>query len=167
MTWVFCNQPCSMTSLSFCNPIQGETLKNNHRRGVIAATSTVVSWRHIQFIQITNSFTLRLPWAPAQGSKNGVIETRRKMTGLNPFQEYHILSFVLFLKIIYNLITKVICLKMFIGLSPQIYEKYSRSRCDALHLLDAHLIMSTGKERRLSISVSVRQETTIMALPYY
>ena len=89
------------------------------------------------------------------------------MTGLNPFQEYHILSFVLFLKIIYNLITKVICLKVFIGLSPQILEKYSRSRCDVLHLLDPHLIRSTGKERGLSISVSVRQETTMMALPYY
>lgn len=99
------------------------------------------------------------------GRKNGVIKTRGKMTGLNPFQEYNILSFVLFLKIICNLITKVICLKMFIGLSPQILEKYSKSKCNALHLLDAHLIMSTGKERRLSTSMSVYQKTTITVFP--
>ena len=53
---------------------------------------------------------------------------------------------------------------MLIGLSPQIFEKYSRSKCNVLHLLDAYLIMSTGKERRLSISMSVCQETTIMVL---
>ena len=78
---------------------------------------------------------------------------------------HDILSFVLFLKIICNVIAKVICLKMFIGLSPQILQKYSKSKCNALHLLDAHLIMSTGKERRLSISTSVYQKTTIMVLP--
>ena len=78
---------------------------------------------------------------------------------------HDILSFVLFLKIICNVIAKVICLKMFIGLSPQILQKYSKSKCNALHLLDAHLIMSTGKERRLSISTSIYQKTTIMVLP--
>lgn len=35
--------------------------------GVVAVTSTAVSWKHIHFIQITDSLTLLLPWSGAQG----------------------------------------------------------------------------------------------------